>query len=221
MESPKISRFISLRTKFVLFISLIIVAVCSSLSWYFIEQRRDLMTEFLMNTGRILAENLAYNSRNAIFLEDQITLGRLIGGVMEVDDVVYVVMTGPEGKLIAAQSKGALIEGKELARSSTIAIYPDRSVALALLKSVSRESVITPFTTASGAIKETIWAQGKEPTVRFRSEQTAPKWSMTLPYRSCAGVCRCPWRHPCLWSRILPVNHELRDRLSMVSCKSA
>ena len=74
----KTRRFFSLRTKFVLFISLIIVAVCSTLSWYFIEQRREFMTDSLTNTGRILAENLAYNSRNAVFLEDQISLGQLI-----------------------------------------------------------------------------------------------------------------------------------------------
>ncbi len=165
MERPKISRFISLRTKFVLFISLIVIAVCSSLSWYFIQQRRDLMTESLTNTGRILAENLAYNSRNAIFLEDQITLGRLIDGVLEVDDVVYVVMTGPEGKLLAARSKGALIEEKEPARSPAIAVYPDRSVAVSLLKSVSRESVITPFITGGGATREIHMNRGKGGTV--------------------------------------------------------
>jgi two-component system sensor histidine kinase/response regulator len=165
MERPKVSRFISLRTKFVLFISLIVIAVCSSLSWYFIQQRRELMTESLANTGRILAENLAYNSRNAIFLEDQITLDRLIGGVMEVEDVVYVVMTGPEGKLIAAQSKGALIEDKGLARSPATAVYPDRSVAGSLLKSVSRESVITPFITTGGTTRESHMRRGKAGTV--------------------------------------------------------
>ncbi len=165
MERPKISRFISLRTKFVLFIGLIIVAVCSSLSWYFIEQRRALMTESLTNTGRILAENLAYNSRNAIFLEDQITLGRLIDGVLEVEDVVYVVMTGPEGKLLAARSKGALLGEKELARSPTIAVHPDPSVAGSLLKSVSREKVITPFITAGGATRESHMNRGKGGTV--------------------------------------------------------
>ena len=89
----KTRRFISLRTKFVLFISVVIVAVCSSLSWYFIEQRREFMTDSLTNTGRILAENLAYNSRNAVILEDQISLSRLIAGHDDIDDLVHLEHT--------------------------------------------------------------------------------------------------------------------------------
>src|SRR5438874_11753287 len=99
----KTRRFFSLRTGFVLFISLIIVAVCSTLSWYFIEQRREFMTDSQTNTGRILADILAYNSRNAVFLEVQISLGQLIDGVLAVDEVVYVIVAGPEGKILAAR----------------------------------------------------------------------------------------------------------------------
>src|SRR6266487_1421542 len=124
----KTRRFISLRSKFVLFISVVIVGVCSSLSWYFIEQRREFMTDSLTNTGRILADNLAYNSRNAVILEDQISLSRLIDGVLEVDEVVYVVVTGADGKILATRSKGALT-GEELSRSPSIALYPDPSLA--------------------------------------------------------------------------------------------
>ena len=35
------NRFLSLRTKFVLFFSLILVITCSSLSWYYVEERRE------------------------------------------------------------------------------------------------------------------------------------------------------------------------------------
>src|SRR5207237_4413699 len=141
----KTRRFFSLRTKFVLFISLIIVAVCSTLSWYFIEQRREFMTDSLTNTGRIQAENLAYNSRNAVFLEDPISLSRLIDGLLEVEEVVYVVVTGPEGKILAGRSKGALTGDKELSRSASIALYPDDSFVKALLKSVEMVSSATPL----------------------------------------------------------------------------
>jgi two-component system sensor histidine kinase/response regulator len=146
----KTRRFMSLRTKFVLFISVVIVAVCSSLSWYFIEQRREFMTASLTNTGRILAENLAYNSRNAVILEDQVSLGRLIDGVLEVEEVVYVVVTGAEGKVLDARSKGALAGEKDLSRSPSIALYPEPSLAKSLLKSISRESAVTAFKTVDG-----------------------------------------------------------------------
>jgi two-component system sensor histidine kinase/response regulator len=143
-------RFVSLRTKFIVFTSLIIVGVCSSLSWYLIAQRREFMTTSLMNTGTILAENLAYNSRNSVFLEDQVSLNRLIEGVMEVDDVVYVVITGLEGRILAAQTKGGLTGDKPLTRSLATPLYPNRALAKAVLESTSHEPVITAFTAVAG-----------------------------------------------------------------------
>src|SRR3989454_11364378 len=107
--------FISLRTKLTGFVSLIIIAVCSGLGWYFIQQRAEMMNSSLVNTGAILAKNLAYNSRHLVFIEDLEGLGKLIDGVMEVEEVVYAGVTGPEGKQLVAKSKGNL--------------YPDPSFA--------------------------------------------------------------------------------------------
>src|SRR5207245_11277047 len=70
--------FVSLRTKLIGFVSLIIVAVCSGLGWYFINQRAEMMNSSLVNTGTILAQNLAYNSRHLLFIEDLEGLGKLI-----------------------------------------------------------------------------------------------------------------------------------------------
>jgi signal transduction histidine kinase len=128
----RMRRFISLRTKLIVFVSLIIVGVCSGLGWYFIQQRVAMMHRSLIDTGTILTKNLAYNSRHLLFIEDLEGLGKLIDGVMEVEDVVYVVITGPEGKRLAAKSKGNL--------------YPDPAFVQRLLESSSSEPVITPFT---------------------------------------------------------------------------
>src|SRR5947209_11562420 len=122
-------RFISLRTKLTGFVSLIIIAVCSGLGWYFIQQRAEMMQSSLINTGTILAKNLAYNSRHLLFIEDLEGLGKLIEGVLEVEEVVYVVLTGPEGKQLVAKSKGNL--------------YPDRAYAIGLRGSSASEPVIT------------------------------------------------------------------------------
>src|SRR5437867_6916713 len=132
--------FISLRTKLTGFVSLIIVAVCSGLGWYFIQQRAEIMNSSLVNTGTILAKNLAYNSRHLLFIEDLEGLGKLIDGVMEVEEVVYVVITGPEGKRLAAKSKGNL--------------YPDPAFVQRLLESSSSEPVITPFTVRGKDMRE-------------------------------------------------------------------
>ena len=135
--------FISLRTKFILFISLVIVAVCSGLSWSFIRQQADSMTHSLISTGTILAKNLAHNSRYGLYLEDLGLLDQLIDGVMEVEEGVYVVFTGPEGKQLAARSKRS--------------VYPDPSVARALRASDSTEPVITSFSAGTGRHHERLY----------------------------------------------------------------
>ena len=144
-------RFISLRTKLIGFVSLIIIAVCSGLGWYFINQRAEMMHSSLINTGTILAQNLAYNSRHLVFIEDLEGLGKLIDGVMEVEEVVYVVVTGPEGRQLAAKSKGGL--------------SPDPAFARVLLESSSSEPVITPFTVRGKNMKEVRVSRGQARTI--------------------------------------------------------
>ena len=48
------NRFLSLRTKFVLFFSLILAVTCSTLSGYYVEARRAAMTNSLQQLGTIL-----------------------------------------------------------------------------------------------------------------------------------------------------------------------
>src|SRR2546427_6643435 len=144
-------RFISLRTKLIGFVSLVIVAICSGLGWYFINQRAEMMNSSLVNTGTILAQNLAYNSRHLLFIEDLEGLGKLIEGVMEVDEVVYVVVTGPEGKQLVAKSKGNL--------------YPDPAFAKGLLGSSGSEPVITSFSVRGKNMKEAHVSRGQARTI--------------------------------------------------------
>jgi two-component system sensor histidine kinase BarA len=135
--------FIGLRAKFVLFISLVIIAVCSGLSWYFIRQQSDSMTRSLISAGSILVKNLAYNSRYGLVAKDLVLLEQLINGVMEVDDSVYVVFTGPDGKQLAAKSKRN--------------IFPEQALAKSLFESEAIEVVITPFTAESGGQRERLY----------------------------------------------------------------
>src|SRR5438445_11770346 len=144
-------RFISLRTKLTGFVSLIIIAVCSGLGWYFIQQRAEMMNSSLVNTGRILAENLAYNSRHLLFIEDLEGLGKLLDGVMEVEEVGYVVLTGPEGKQLVAKSKGNL--------------YPDPAFAKGVLASSASEPVITSFSVRGKNMKEVRVSRGQARTI--------------------------------------------------------
>jgi signal transduction histidine kinase len=135
--------FISLRTKFVLFISLVIIAVCSGLSWYFIRQQADFMTRSLINEGSMLVKNLAHNSRYGLVARDLLLLDQLIKGVMEVEESVYVVFTGPDGKQLAAMSKSE--------------IYPDPALARPLYGSGSTEVVITSVAVRAGGQPELVY----------------------------------------------------------------
>jgi signal transduction histidine kinase len=142
-QSGQLSAFISLRTKFVLFISLVIIAVCSGLSWYFIKQQSDSMTRSLIATGSILVKNLAYNARYGLVAKDRVLLEQLIDGVLEVDDSIYVVFTGPDGTQLAMKSKRN--------------IYPDRAIATPLDRSDANDVTITPFEGTSSQQREQLY----------------------------------------------------------------
>jgi len=142
-QSVHLSSFISLRTKFVLFISLVIIAVCSGLSWYFIKQQSDSMTRSLIGTGSILVKNLAYNARYGLVAKDRVLLEQLIDGVLEVEDSVYVVFTGPDGTQFAMKSKRNM--------------YPDQAIATSLDGSGIDDVTITPFEATRNVQREQLY----------------------------------------------------------------
>jgi len=49
----------SLRTKFIVFIGVIIVVVCSGLSWYVVTEQVEFMADALRKTGLVIVKNLA------------------------------------------------------------------------------------------------------------------------------------------------------------------
>jgi two-component system sensor histidine kinase BarA len=140
---PPSSTFIGLRTKFVLFISLVIIAVCSGLSWYFIRQQSDAMTRALVSSGSILVKNLVHNSRYGLVAKDLVLLDQLMAGVMDVDESVYIVFTGPDGKRLAVKSKRN--------------VYPNQTIAESLFGSDTHDVTITPFTAADGGRGEALY----------------------------------------------------------------
>ncbi|MBH0197264.1 MAG: hypothetical protein HP494_17135, partial [Nitrospira sp.] len=97
-----------LRMKFVILFSVIFIMTCSSLSWYFIETRRQAMTDNLEELGTILLTNTIRNEHfriAGVVLEDHITLGQFMQTLMAIDHVVYVVITASDGRILDQQSK--------------------------------------------------------------------------------------------------------------------
>ena len=165
--------FFSLRTKLVLFISLIIIAVCSGLSWYFIHQQAETMTRALIETGMILVKNLAHNSRYAAIIEDRIVLDEYIAGVLEGEAVVYAVISAADGSVLSRATKGRLSERKGIARSPKEPLYPSHTLTQMLFDSTSRDPMITPFTVDGGERAETVYDVAMPILRRPSSEEPA------------------------------------------------
>ena len=136
----------NLRTKFVLFFSLILVIACLALSWYFIEDRRAAMADNLQQLGTILLTSVVRNEHfqyAGLVAEDHATLPQFIDGLVAVQDVVYVLVTRSDGTVLARHTKGALQSSASLVRSVNRPLYPDSQIAKQLLQSSSTTSLMT------------------------------------------------------------------------------
>jgi signal transduction histidine kinase len=140
-----LKRFVSLRTKFVVFFSLIIILTCSGMSWYFIHSKRLAMTERVQGLGSILVKNLAHNARYGIILEDGVILEQFIDGVLGVDEVVYAQITGAGGQILAAKSKGKLKTTLGTERAVDQPFYPPPTLAASLIDHPLPEPTVTRY----------------------------------------------------------------------------
>ncbi|MEP6933183.1 MAG: HAMP domain-containing protein, partial [Nitrospirota bacterium] len=144
--------FLSLRTKFVLFFSLILIIACSTLSWYYVAERREAMTNDLQQLGTILLTSVVNNAgfRYAgLVAEDRATLQQFIDSLMAVQDVVYVVITRSDGTVLAQYTKGARQSSASLERSLDHPLYPDDQIAKPLFTSSSTSPQITRLSISS------------------------------------------------------------------------
>ncbi|MBS0183619.1 MAG: GAF domain-containing protein [Nitrospira sp.] len=130
-------RFFGLRMKFVLFFSLILIMTCSSLSWYFIEKRRQAMTDNLEELGTILMTNTMRNDHfriAGVVLEDRVTLDQFVQSLMTIDHVVYVVIAASDGRTLARQTKRTQRSSNGSPHSPEQPIYPNDRISTTLLQ---------------------------------------------------------------------------------------
>ncbi|UVT17283.1 MAG: GAF domain-containing protein [Nitrospira sp.] len=135
-ESESTARFFGLRLKFVSLFGFILVMTCSSLSWYFLETRRQAMTDNLEELGNILLTNTVRNDHfriAGVVLEDRITLGQFIQSLMTIDHVVYVIITSADGRILEQQSKRTRRTVNESAPTTEQPLYPDDRISASLL----------------------------------------------------------------------------------------
>nr|MBN2276824.1 HAMP domain-containing protein [candidate division Zixibacteria bacterium] len=92
---------IGLRERFVVVVSLVIVASMLIIGGYLINRQSDIYLTELEKRGQALASNLAYNAEYGVILESQTELDNLIKGVARANDIIYVVITTADGRILA------------------------------------------------------------------------------------------------------------------------
>ena len=109
----------SLRQKLTLFMSVLVIGACSSLSWYLISQQTRAMEASLLRTGTLIAERLSQSGRFSVISQDQTRLSLLSEGALTIPEVTYVGFLDPMGSVIIEKQK----EGAE-ALTLTLPDFP-------------------------------------------------------------------------------------------------
>ena len=150
--APAGRRFISLRTKFVAFFSLILVVTISALSWYFVETRRQAMNDNLKELGAILLTNTVHNAHfwlGGLVPENHEVLREFANSLMAIDHVVYVIITASDGRILEQQSKWTRPSSNGSTDTPEQRIYPDEQIAKALLGTPVESFQMTPLVISS------------------------------------------------------------------------
>jgi signal transduction histidine kinase/CheY-like chemotaxis protein len=95
----------SLKVKALVFISLMILAVGASLSWYFLRQAQGILTDELQRRALSLTKNLAHASQYGVLTRDEGILRPLIDGILQEDSVLLALITDAQGTVLAQGAK--------------------------------------------------------------------------------------------------------------------
>gem|GEM_PF-1826913 len=118
--APAVPPHRSVVAKALLVLVLIVVTVSLVSGYYALLGARALLTGQVTERGLVLARNLSINAGYGVFTEDQITLGRLLDGVMAEPDVLFAVVTDTDGKVLAK----AVRSGQDAALARVLGALP-------------------------------------------------------------------------------------------------
>ncbi|MFH1699768.1 MAG: ATP-binding protein [Candidatus Zixiibacteriota bacterium] len=98
-------KILSLRVKFILTFSLLIIASGFSVSYYLISTQIRSTEEGLIDKGSALIEVLAANCEYGTFIENEMVLMELIDATVKEQDITYIVIQNLDGDILAQKSK--------------------------------------------------------------------------------------------------------------------
>lgn len=110
MGLNKMKLKLSLQTKAVIVISILVILVSAVLTVFFIRQEEEIIRAQFKERGTALAGNLAYNCEYGILTGNKAALENLVEGVVNQPDVVYCRVKDAEGEMLAGKGvKGRVI----------------------------------------------------------------------------------------------------------------
>ena len=183
-------RFLGLRAKFSLFVSLVIILVCTGLSGFLIQQETRVMKRSLLNTGTFLVNTLNNISLNRLIIQDTDYLGKMLEGALSAPEVVYAVVRDQEGTILVSQSKGLITNPSKVIRDARQPLLPDESHTLPLLTQSSEtpssgQPLITVLHTINSDETISLTASDGASTSRAWSISQETIYDFALPvYRS-------------------------------------
>jgi len=107
-----------LRIKFVITFSFLILLTSVLLSIFLIRKQSDLIGNELNKEGEYLVKNIASSSEYGVLVEDTLLLSKLVQGVLEDEDIAYIIIQSKKNKALVNSDKGVLaklpLEQKEI-----------------------------------------------------------------------------------------------------------
>lgn len=102
----------SLRIKFILFVLWGIFILSFIYSVLYLIRSKIIMESELSQRGGLLVQTISNNAKFGILAEDKQFLSQIITGAFEDKDVSYVIISNPEGKLLASRFRNAEAESE-------------------------------------------------------------------------------------------------------------
>ena len=139
---------LGVQAKITLLIALFILVTSGSLSWYFIEQEREIHVADLVETGRALTATLAKESGVAIVAQDQAALLGLVNRVARDPDVAFAIVQDDQGGVLAQIGAISAPEILSIVGSGTASTGSEGGPAERLVKDRaggSRYDIATPI----------------------------------------------------------------------------
>ncbi|HEX9912010.1 MAG TPA: ATP-binding protein, partial [candidate division Zixibacteria bacterium] len=97
-----------LRFKFIITFSLLILLTSVLLSVFLIRKQSDLIRNELNEKGEYLVKNLASSSEYGVLIEDTLLLSRFIQGVLNDEDIAYIMIQDKENHILISSDEGVL-----------------------------------------------------------------------------------------------------------------